>query len=128
MKVADEAPSSTATSPTDSDGWAVPPLPGTTKSVMLCAASVVERAPPDTATSPRRVIVFAAVSCHAWAEAPGVKFARLRFTSAALATLLIAITVRAPSALRWAAKTARLSGFGPVARTLTSPKADLRPS
>jgi hypothetical protein len=41
-------------------------------------------------------------------------------------TLLIAMMVRAPSALRSAANTARVSGVGATAETLVSPKPDPR--
>ncbi len=40
----------------------------------------------------------------------------------------MAMTVRAPSLERSAAKAARLSGLGTVAFTLMSPKTDLLPS
>src|SRR5437762_3037300 len=46
-----------------------------TNSVTLCAGTLVDSAAPDTATSASRVIVFEAVSCHAWAAAAGAKFA-----------------------------------------------------
>ncbi len=84
--------------------------------------------PAVTPTSACRWIALDEESRHTWAVALELKLARLTFTSALEATLLIAITVSAPSDVRSAANTDRLSGFGPLALTLTSPNVDLAPS
>ena len=105
------------------------PAAGITKSVTVCAGSVAARLPPETATSARRVIAFDASSCQAWAADPAAKLERFS-TRAALPVrrLCTTMTVSAPSSERNAAKAESVSGSGAVARTLTSPKADLAPS
>src|SRR6266571_4456753 len=105
------------------------PPAATTKRVTLCAGTVALNAPPVTLTSLSRVIAFAEVSCQACALAPAEKFERFTVTGVLPeSTLLITITVRAPSLERTAAKLERLSGFGTLATALVSPKADLLPS
>src|SRR5436309_2137879 len=105
------------------------PPPGTTKRVTLCAGTVAVNAPPATLTSLSRVIAFAELSCHTCAPEPAGKFARFTVTGVLPErTLLTTMTVRALSLERTAAKLERLSGFGTLAATLVSPKADLLPS
>ena len=103
---------------------------GTTKSVMLCAGTLVVKVLPLRGTSVRRAIVFAEVSCQTWAAAPGTAFARLTVTGVLPdSTFEIAMTVTAPSLVRSAANTERLSAFAlERALTLTSPKLDRLPS
>jgi hypothetical protein len=61
------------------------------------------------------------------ADPDAAKWAMFRLTDVLpLSTLLITITVIAPSLVRSAAKAERLSGFGTVAETLVSPKVELR--
>ena len=93
-------------------------------------STVVEKAPPETATSASRVMTFDAVSCQTCAAAPGAKFARFNATGVEPeSTFEITMTVSAPSPARSAANTDRLSAFAvDVARTLVSPKVDRLPS
>ena len=75
-------PSLTETSPIESEGVELVER-GTTKRVMLWAASVVLIVPPVTLTSARRWIALAEVSCHdLGGRCPAVKLARLRLTRA----------------------------------------------
>ena len=75
------------------------------------------------------VIAFAEVNCHTWAEPDGVKLARLTVTGVVpLNTLLITITVIAPSDDRIAANADRLSGLAVDAETLVSPNPEFLPS
>src|SRR5436190_1591267 len=105
-------------------GGAVPV--GRTKRVTLCAGRVVVKLPPETATSVRRPMLLAAVSCHGCAVPPLAKLARFTVTVVEPErTLFTSTSVRAPSLARVAAKAERLSGFGAAAETLVSPKADL---
>ena len=70
-----------------------------------------------------------AFNCHTCAVPMFGKFVTLIVTAAfVVACLLITITVKAPSLDRVAAKVETLSGFGPIAATLVSPKPDLFPS
>src|SRR5207248_5251520 len=105
------------------------PPAGTTSSVMLCGGSVTASAEPATATSGRRAIVLAAVSCQARAAPPETKLAML-ITAGVLPDddLLTTMTVSAPSDDRNAANAATASGLGAVAATLVSPKAERLPS
>jgi hypothetical protein len=100
-----------------------------TYKVILCAGTEVVNADPLKATSARCVIAFADVSCHACALPAAAKLARFTVTGVEpVSTLLMTITVIAPSDARVAANAERLSGFGALAETLVSPKADLLPS
>src|ERR1039458_4547165 len=102
---------------------------GSTKSVMLCAGTVLLKPLSGKLRSPSRLMALADVNCQTWA----VPFARklLSVTDAValdVSCLLMTISVSAPSEERTAANVATLSGFGPVAETLVSPKVDLLPS
>src|SRR6266404_3661653 len=98
---------------------------GTTNSVMLWAGTVLLKPFPAKLRSLRRVTEFAEVSCHRCATPEDRKLVRLTVADAlAVSCLLISIVVSAPSPERTAAKQATLSGFGPVAETLVSPKPD----
>src|ERR1051326_4006896 len=108
-------------------GWTAPG--GATKRVMLCAGRVVEIVLAETETLLRCVIVLAEVSCHTCALLAARKFERTMFGDIGVRScLLITMTVRAPSVERIAANVEMLSGFGPVADTLVSPKVDFAPS
>ena len=96
---------------------------------MLCDGTVSARLDPVSATSARRLIAFADVSCQTCAAAPAVKLARDSVTGVLPAILLITITVIAPSEVRVAPKTDRLSGFDDeVVFTLVSPNPESWPS
>src|SRR5258705_6541183 len=99
-------------------------FPGaSTKSVMLCAGSVLLKLFPRKLTGLGCVMALAEVSCHTWAVPLERKFERFIVTVAvAVGCLLISIAVSAPSDDRKAAKVETLSGLGPVADTLVSPK------
>ena len=115
-------PSVTLTSPMDSDGSVTPA--GTTTTVMLCGGRVSAMLLPDTGTSASWVMTLAAVSCQTWAVGPAANPARSTVVGVLPAsTLLMTMTVRAPSPARRAAKAATSSGSGTVAETLVSPKA-----
>ena len=103
---------------------------GSTKSVMLCAGTVVANALLPTATSASRVMAVCAVEliCQACAAAPDEKLAKFTVTGVLPCCLLITITVSAPSEARTAANVERLSGFATVAETLVSPKVEFLPS
>src|SRR4029077_1378367 len=103
--------------------------PATTYRVMLCAGTLTAKLDPAKLTSARRVIAFALVSCHVCATPDAAKLARFTVTGVAPeSTLLITITVMAPSSARVAANADRLSGLGTDAATLVSPNVDLLPS
>ena len=75
------------------------------------------------------MIALAEVSCQTCAVPRGGKLARLTVAGVLPdRSLLITITVSAPSAVRCAAKAETASGFGAVAATLVSPNVDLLPS
>ena len=97
--------------------------------MILCAGKELEIELPERATLLRWLITFAEVSCHTSALLPGRKLARLIVAEIGAAScLLITMTVIAPSLERIAAKVETLSGLGPEAETLVSPKVDLAPS
>src|SRR5260221_5151445 len=95
---------------------------GTTNSVTLWPGNVTARVERSIASSARCVIALVAVSCQTSAGPLGAKFARFRLTVDAAGSLLIAMIVNEPSAVRCAANTASVSGSGAAAETLTSPK------
>src|SRR6188472_1967620 len=100
-----------------------------TYKVILCAGTEVTKLDPAKLTSDKCVIAFAEVSCHACAPPAAAKFARFTVTGVEPDnTLLMTMTVIAPSDARVAANADRLSGFGALAETLVSPNADLLPS
>src|SRR5207248_3888337 len=99
---------------------------GSTKSVMLCAGTVLLTLLLAYSASARRLIEFAEVNCQTCAVPAPLKFAMLRTTGVVpFNALLMTITVNALSEERTAANEERLSGFGTVADTLVSPNADL---
>src|SRR6185295_7920080 len=99
-----------------------------TYKVILWAGTDVAKVDPPKLMSDKRVIAFAEVSCHACALPAAAKFARFTVTGVEpVSTLLMTITVIAPSDARVAANADRLSGFGTLAETLVSPNADLLP-
>src|ERR1039458_8432901 len=96
---------------------------GRMNKVMLWAGRLLVMVDPVKLRSLSRTMVLAAVSCQTWAEPAWVKLVRLIVGRApAVSCLLITMMVRAPSEERSAAKMETLSGFGPVALTLISPK------
>src|SRR5262245_27335019 len=102
---------------------------GTTKRVMLCAGSEVEKLLPVQVRSLRWLIAFDDVSCQRSARPAFEKLARLT-VSGVLPERYFESTmmVSAPPDVRCAAKAATLSGLGPVAEMLVSPNVDLLPS
>jgi hypothetical protein len=73
--------------------------------------------------------MFVPLSCHRCAGPLAAKFARLTVTVRPGASLLMTMTVRAPSVVRRAAKTDSVSSLVLlVADTLTSPNVDFAPS
>src|SRR2546425_13215466 len=92
---------------------------GTTKRVMLCAGSDVEKLLPLKVISLRRLMELAAVNCRGSARPALEKLPRLTVTGVGPERYLEMTTmVRAPSEERWAAKAATFAGLGPDARTL----------
>ena len=78
-----------------------PVEPGSTKSVTLCAGTLVEKPCAATLTSARRLIAFAEVNCQTCAAVPAAKLARFTVTGVDPDnTLEMTITVSAPSELR----------------------------
>ena len=74
-------------------------------------------------------MLLAEVSCHTWLVPAGRKLVRLMVAIAlAVSCLLITISVSAPSEVRVAPKVETVSGFGPLALILVSPKVELLPS
>lgn len=100
----------------------------TTKSVTLCAGTVVVIALPTTLASARRTIWFDEVNCQACDVLLPLKLAILTLTCVPVVALLTTITVKALSVERTAANDERLSGFGTVAETPMSPKPEFCPS
>src|ERR1035438_9788647 len=96
---------------------------------MLCEGTVSVRRPLANEMSARRVMILADVSCQRCAEPVALKLARLALTGVALLrSLLMTMSVSAPSDVRTALNAERLSGFGTDVRTLVSPNVDLLPS
>ena len=76
-------------------------------------------------------MAFEEVSWITCAVVPATKFAKFKFKVSSVLperTLLITMTVSAPSDARNAANAERLSGAGAIAETLVSPNADPLPS
>src|SRR5215813_2632374 len=109
-------------------GW----LDGTTKSVTLGDGTVSPKlVPPNAMSACRRMatVEFTLASCQTCAVPAEAKCARLTVMDVWLErNLLTTMTVSAPSEVLCAAKADTLSGFGPPAATLISPKVDLLPS
>src|SRR5690349_4931925 len=97
---------------------------GRTNRDMLCAGNVVERELLLPFRSASRVMRFEEVKCQTWATSVPMKLLMAKLTGVTALVLLMAMTVKAPSWVRSAANTAKLSGFVPPAKTLTSPKPD----
>src|SRR5581483_750046 len=102
---------------------------GSTNKVTLWGGRVAAKLLPVKLTSARRVMAFAAVRRQTWALPLCGKLAMLSVAGVLPERyLLITMIVSAPSLERSAANTETLSGFGPEAATLVSPKVDLLPS
>src|ERR1035438_3172072 len=96
---------------------------------MLCEGTVSLRMLFVNDTSARWVMILADVSCQRCAEPVALKLATLALTGVALLrSLLMTMSVSAPSEVRTALNAERLSGFGTDVRTLVSPNVDLLPS